>query len=90
MMPTQAYDEERIGRLVGLLPPAPEGWAQAAQQMPVLRRSLNEILARAEAEAAFRTALIADLETALAQAGYELEPRHVDQLRKLLTTAAIH
>jgi len=84
MTPTQAYDEERIGRLVGLLPPAPEGWAQAAQEIPVLRRSLDEILARAEADAAFRPALIADLEAALAQAGYEPEPRLVDELRKLL------
>ena len=84
MTRTQAYDEERIGRLVGLLPPAPEGWAQAAQEIPVLRRSLDEILARAEADAAFRPALIADLEAALAQAGYEPEPRLVDELRKLL------
>jgi hypothetical protein len=84
MTPTQAYDEERIGRLVGLLPPAPQGWARAAQEIPVLRRSLDEILARAEADAAFRPALIADLEAALAQAGYEPEPRLVDELRKLL------
>jgi hypothetical protein len=84
MTPTQAYDEERIGRLVGLLPPAPLGWARAAQEIPVLRRSLDAILARAEADAAFRPALIADLEAALAQAGYEPEPRLVDELRKLL------
>ena len=81
MTPTQAYDEERIGRLVGLLPPAPQGWARAAQEIPVLRRSLDEILARAEADAAFRPALIANLEAALAEAGYKPEPRLVEALR---------
>ena len=75
------FDEERLGRLIGLLEPAPEGWVRAAQEIPVLRRSLDEILARAEADAAFRPALIANLEAALAEAGYEPEPRLVQALR---------
>ena len=62
MTTSQAFDEERIGRLIGLFEPAPEGWVRAAQEIPVLRRSLDEILARAEADAAFRPALIANLE----------------------------
>lgn len=85
MTTSQVFDEERIGRLIGLLEPAPEGWVRAAQEIPVLRRSLDEILARAEADAAFRPALIADLERALAEAGYEPEPRLVEALRKRLS-----
>ena len=80
----QALDEERIGRMIGLFEPVPVGWVQAAQEIPTLRRSLDEILARAEADAAFRPALIADLEAALAQAGYEPEPRLVEALRRHL------
>src|SRR5258708_7040600 len=46
------------------------------------RRTLDDILVRAEADEAFRLALIADLETAIAGAGYEPEPRVVEQLRR--------
>lgn len=84
MTMNQALDEERIGRLVGLLEPVPVGWVQAAQEIPQLRRSLDAILARAEADAAFRPALIANLEAALADAGYEPEPRLVEALRRHL------
>ncbi len=79
---TYLYDEERIGRSIGLLEPAPEGWVRAAQEIPVLYRSIDEIVARAEADAAFRPALIANLEAAVAKAGYEPEPRLVDALRR--------
>ena len=57
----------------------------AAQELPHARRSLDEIVARAEADLEFRTALIADLENALAQAGYEPDLRVVDELRKHLS-----
>ncbi len=46
-----AYDEERIARLLKALPPAPEGWVRAAQELPRSRRELDEIVARAEADA---------------------------------------
>jgi hypothetical protein len=80
-MKMQGFNEEQLGRLIGLLEPAPEGWVRAAQEIPVLRRSLDEILARAESDAALRPALIANLEAALAEAGYEPEPRLVEALR---------
>ena len=51
--------------------PAPAGWVQAAQELPSARRELDEIVARAEADQAFREALIADLEQTLAREGYE-------------------
>ncbi len=81
---TRPYDEERLGALLRLLPPAPVGWVRAAQELPAARRSMDEIVARAEADLAFRAALIADLEVALEQAGYEPDRRLLDELRKRL------
>jgi hypothetical protein len=79
-----AYDEERIGRLLRLLPPAPEGWVRAAQELPAARAMLDELVARAEQDVAFRLQLQADLERAVAAAGYEPSPYVVSRLRQLL------
>jgi hypothetical protein len=76
------YDEERLGVLLRLLRPAPAGWQRAAQELPAARRSLDEIVTRAEADLAFRQALIADLEAALEHEGYDADRRIVDELRK--------
>jgi hypothetical protein len=76
------YDEERLGDLLRLLRPAPEGWVRAAQELPVARRSLDAIVARAEEDLAFRTALIADLEAALASEGYDPGLRVITELRR--------
>jgi hypothetical protein len=78
------YDEERIGRLLRLLPPAPEAWVHAAQELPAARATLDELVARAEQDAAFRLQLQADLERAVAAAGYEPSPYVVSRLRQLL------
>ena len=78
------YDEERLGELLRLLRPAPAGWVSAAQQLPAARRSLDEIVARAEADQAFRAALVADLEAALAQEGYEPDRRLLSELERRL------
>jgi hypothetical protein len=76
--------EERLGALLRILRPAPAGWVQAAQELPGARRSLDEVVARAEADLEFREALIADLEVALEQAGYEPERRLVAWLERRL------
>lgn len=78
------YDEERIGRLLRLLPPAPEGWVRAAQELPAARAALDELVVRAEQDASFRRQLAADLERAIAEAGYEPSPFVVSRLRRLL------
>lgn len=80
----RALPEERLARLLRLLPPAPAGWVEAAQELPGMRDSLDEIVARAEADLEFRAALIADLETALGQAGYEPGERLLEAVRKRL------
>ena len=79
------FDEERIGRLLRLLPPAPLGWVRAAQELPAARAALDDLVARAEQDAAFRLQLQADLERAIAAAGYEASPFIVSRLRRLLT-----
>ncbi len=82
---TRLYDEERLGVLLRILRPAPTGWVRAAQELPVARRMFDEIVARAEADRAFRSALVADLEQALAAEGYEPDRRIVDELRERLS-----
>ena len=75
------YDEERIARLLRLLRPAPEGWVRAAQELPTARAELAAIVARAEADAAFRAQVLADLEAALESEGIDPIPSVVAALR---------
>ncbi len=82
---TPSYDEVRLGELLRILRPAPEGWVRAAQELPFARRTLDEIVARAETDLAFRKALIADLEQALAADGYEPDRRIIGELRERLS-----
>ena len=82
---TRLHDEERLGVLLRLLPPAPVGWARAAQELPAARLMFDEIVARAEADAAFRAALVADLEQALAAEGYEPDRRILGEIRAHLS-----
>ncbi len=77
-----AYDEERLAALLRSLPPAPAGWVEAAQELPLARRTLDDIVARAEADAEFRRALVADLESALEREGYEPDARVIEALRR--------
>lgn len=84
---TRDFPEERIGVLLRVLRPAPTAWVRAAQELPVARRTFDEIVARAEADVAFRAALLADLEQALAGEGYEPDRRILDEIRVRLADA---
>jgi len=77
-----AYDEERLARLLRTLPPAPDDWVKAAQELPFAR--LDEIIERAVADEQFRRELEADLEGALNRAGYEPSERLTAALRERL------
>jgi hypothetical protein len=77
-----AYDEDKLSELIAALPPAPEAWVRAAQELPFARSQFDGIVARAEADAEFRQALIADLEATLEQEGYEPDRPLVDALRR--------
>jgi hypothetical protein len=78
------YDEERIAELLRLLPPAPQGWVRAAQELPAARASIAALVARAEADAAVRARVVADLEAALEAEGIEATPSVVATLRSRL------
>jgi hypothetical protein len=76
------YDEETLSELLRTLPAPPEAWVRAAQEIPLARWGLDEIVERARADQAFRAALIADLESALEGEGYEPNPALVEALRE--------
>jgi len=76
-----AYDEERIAVLLRLLPSPPRGWVEAAQELPLARAAIDSVVARAEADAAFRARLVADLEAAVQEAGFEATPSVLASLR---------
>ena len=78
------YSEDRLAALLHVLPPAPAAWVTAAQELPLARRGLDEIVARAEADAEFRARLVADLEAALEAEGYERDPAVLEALRQRL------
>jgi hypothetical protein len=75
------YDEKHIAELLRLLPPPPEGWVRAAQELPQARAEIAAIVARAEADAAFRAQVVADLEAALEAEGIDPKPSVVAALR---------
>jgi hypothetical protein len=77
-------DIDRLAVLLRRLPPAPPSWVQAAQELPRARASLDDIVARAEQDAAFRQALLEDLESALVEAGIDLDEPRLDELRRRL------
>lgn len=81
---TRDFPEERIGVLLRVLRPAPTGWVRAAQELPAARLVFDEIVGRAEADVAFRAALVDDLEKALAAEGYEPDRRIVNEIRARL------
>jgi len=80
-----SYDEERLGELLRLLPPAPEGWVKAAQELPTARAALDGLVARAEADAELRARVLANLEAAVAAEGVEPSSALLAELRTRLS-----
>jgi hypothetical protein len=80
-----SYDEEKLGELLRRLPPAPEGWVRAAQELPTARAALDGLVARAEADAELRRRILADLETAMAAEGVEPSSALLAELRERLS-----
>jgi hypothetical protein len=77
-----AYDHDTLGRLIAALPPAPDAWVRAAQELPAARRGIDDIVDRAVADAAYRARVVANLESALADVGVEPTPPLLDELRE--------
>ena len=78
--------EERIAGSLRLLPTPPEGWVEAAKQLPTARRELESILERVEQDELLRERAIADLEALLRAEGVEPTPGLVAHLRRRLAT----
>jgi hypothetical protein len=78
------YDEIRLAELLAVLPPAPEAWVAAAKELPFAKAAMDDLIVRAEADAAFRSAVLADLERAIADAGHEPTPALVRELHRRL------
>jgi hypothetical protein len=78
------YTEQRLAELLAMLPPAPASWVWAAQELPLAHELVDELIERAETDAAFRQALLRDLEAALEGAGYESSDAVVAELRRRL------
>ena len=79
------HPEERLADLLGLLPPAPTAWVKAAQELPFARPGLDRIVARAEADAIFRTLRLETREDAFAEAGVDPPAAAVEDVRKRLS-----
>jgi hypothetical protein len=80
-----SHNEETLAELLRTLPAPPEAWVRAAQEIPLARRGLDGIVERASADLAFREALMADLEGALQDAGYDADPALADAVRARLS-----
>src|SRR4026209_2807594 len=55
-------EHERVAELLSLLRPAPECAVRAAQEMPLLAATGDQVIERAQADDAFRRSLILGLE----------------------------
>ena len=81
------YDEIRLAELLAALPPAPAAWVRAAQELPLARLGLDDLVRRAEEDAAFRARLLDNLEAALEAEGIEPEPALADAIRRRLSSS---
>lgn len=82
---TQPDDPERLAALLAELREPPRAWIEAAQRLPAARAELDGIVARAEADAAYRARALAGLEQALLDEGHEPNPERLASLRARLT-----
>jgi hypothetical protein len=78
--------EERIAVALRALPAPPQGWIEAAKQLPAARRELETVLERIERDARFRERVVRDLEAMLRAEGVEPTPAVVAHLRRRLVS----
>ena len=73
--------EERIAELLRALPSAPEGWVEAAKELPRTRSELDTLVERIEHDERLRERAVVDLEAMLRAEGVEPTPIGVAPLR---------
>jgi hypothetical protein len=76
--------EERIAELLRALPSAPEGWVEAAKELPRTRRELETLVERIEHDERLRERAVVDLEALLRAECVEPTPIVVAHLRRRL------
>lgn len=79
-----AYNEEKLGEILSALPPAPEAWVKAAQDLPLKRQRLDEIVERADADEEYRRRVIENPVAALEEADVVAHADEVEILRRRL------
>ncbi len=79
--PARKHTEESIASLLSELREPPRGWIDAAKELPRARQELDDIVARAQADASYRKRVLDDLESALREAGHAPEPALVAALK---------
>ena len=77
--------DEQLASLIRALPPAPAGWVQSAQELPAARLAIDVLVERAHEAAEQRSAILADLEASLRDAGVEPRRQLVEELRARLS-----
>jgi hypothetical protein len=79
-----AHDEERLGEILSALPPPPEAWVKAAQDLPLMRQGLGAIIERADADEDYRRKVIEDPKTALEEADVVAHSDTIEILKERL------
>jgi hypothetical protein len=79
-----AYDEEKLGEILGALPPAPEAWVRAAKDLPLMQQGLDEIVQRANADQEYRRRVIENPLAVLEEAEVVAHVDAVEILRRRL------
>ncbi len=75
------YPDQRLAELIAALQPPPEDCVRRAQRIPAEHPVVRDVLQRAETDAAFRTALVEDVEAALERAGFARDRDTIDAIR---------
>jgi hypothetical protein len=78
------HDEEHLGELLSVLPPAPEAWVRTAKELPVAQQRLDEIVERAKADEDYRRRVVTDPETALEEADVVAHAGTIEIIRRRL------
>ena len=76
--------ETELAELISELPPAPADWLRAAVELPRLRRELDRLADLCAADAQFRAHTLADLQSALREAGVTPTPAAMRLARERL------
>jgi len=79
-----AFNEEKLGEILSALPPAPEAWVKAAQELPRMQEGLAQIVERADADEDYRRRVIENPVAALEEADVVAHADAVEILRRRL------